>query len=327
MKSNETLINAKYVYLDWNVFKYMKEPRKDKKELDLQFKETVIKLKKKYKFPFSFAHIRDRANHYSKEYYDKVREDFDFVKKISESVCVGVHESTPTLGIESIQERFEDYLIEIKSENFNIKNTFPFSLKVDVAKIDKEHPMYEFLEEREGIMTSNGMETFLQELYQAIFQDVGKYKKLRSFANKFDLESNLNQSYSYDEGLYLERLICHLYPFLSSFQDDVETLKKKWPKIAERWFSINNKDLSKDLLLIQGYTLLDMHPLFNEKLKKGKNTLDNILRDGNHCFFASKANYFVSEDDQTRTKVSFLYDVYGIKTKVVSEYEFLNYFS
>lgn len=133
MKSNETLINAKYVYLDWNGFKYMKEPRKDKKELDLQFQETVIKLKKKYKFPFIFAHIRDRANHYSEEYYDKVREDFDFVKKISESVCVRVHESTPTLGIESIQERFEDYLTEIKSENFNIKNTFLFSLHVETV--------------------------------------------------------------------------------------------------------------------------------------------------------------------------------------------------
>ncbi len=113
---------------------------------------------------------------------------------------------------------------------------------------------------------------------------------------------------------------------MDSFQDDIDTLAKKWPRIAEYWFSLNNKDLSQDLLLIQGYTLLDMHPLFKEKLKKGKNTLDNIVRDGNHCFYAAKAQYFVSEDEYTRQKVAFLYKAYGIKTKVVNEEGFLNCF-
>ena len=76
---------------------------------------------------------------------------------------------------------------------------------------------------------------------------------------------------------------------------------------------------------MQGYVLLDMHPLFKkEKLKKKKNTLDNIIRDGNHCYYASKAKYFVSEDEGVRKKVSFLYEVYGIKTNVKSEQEFMN---
>ena len=49
LQIDKTLLNARYIYLDWNVIKYMKEPRLDKGGLDKEFKNTVIKLKKKYK--------------------------------------------------------------------------------------------------------------------------------------------------------------------------------------------------------------------------------------------------------------------------------------
>lgn len=67
-----------------------------------------------------------------------------------------------------------------------------------------------------------------------------------------------------------------------------------------------------------------MHPLFGEKLKKNKNTLDNIIRDGNHVYYASEADFFVSEDETTRKKTSFMYEAFDIRTKVVSEKEFLS---
>ena len=49
-------------------------------------------------------------------------------------------------------------------------------------------------------------------------------------------------------------------------------MTNKLSDIVENWFSLNNTDLSQELLLTQGYVLLDMHPLFNEKLKKQKST-------------------------------------------------------
>lgn len=75
----------------------------------------------------------------------------------------------------------------------------------------------------------------------------------------------------------------------------------------------NDSNLGQDQLLIQGHSLIDMHPLFKEKLKKGKNILDNIIKDGNQCFFASGAQHFVSEDETTSKKADFLYEAYGIK--------------
>lgn len=305
----------------------MKEPRIDKVELDKQFKELVVKLKKKYKFPFSSAHIYDRANRYSEEYYDKVKEDFIFVETISDSVCVGTYNNEPALGIESIHKCFDEYISREKNDTINIENSFPYSFQVDMERIDKTHPMYDFLKEQSGRISADGMDTFIQELYNKIFFDTKKYKEFRDYIEKLDLENQLNQVNSYKELQRLENLLFHLYPFLSSFQDSEEYLKERWAKIAERWFSLNNKSpLGLEQLLVQGYMLLDMHPLFKEKLKKGKNTLDNIVRDGNHCFYASKGQYFVSEDKYTRDKSEFLYAAYGINTKVVCEKEFLKNF-
>lgn len=325
MTIDDKLLQEKYVYLDWNVFKYMKEPRDG--ELDNDFKNLVFKLKRKYKFPFSYAHIKDRANRYSEEYHEKVKEDFEFVGTITDSICIGLSEDEPVLCKESMQKCFDDYIAEKKFDSIENLAVFPFSLKIDMEKLDKEHPMYEFLMENQGELSCEGMDKFLQKMYQCIFTDINTYKKMRDFIKKFDLTKDLNQRYSCDEVQILNRLLFHIYPFINSFQYDEEELKKNWQHIAKRWFSLNNTlPLAKSLLMIQGYILLDMHPLFQEKMKKGKNTLDNIIRDGNHCFYASNGQFFVSEDDYTRRKTSFLYDAYNIGTKVVSEKEFMNYF-
>lgn len=160
----------------------MKEPRTDKGEIDKQFKELVFKLKNKYKFPFSYAHIRDRANRYSKEHYEKVKQDLEFVESISDSICVEIYLGEPVLYKVDIQDCFEDYISEdyISKEEkntLNISTSFQFSYKVDMQKIDKNHPMYDFLLESNGMIDAKGMDEFLQNMYQFIFSDAVRYKK------------------------------------------------------------------------------------------------------------------------------------------------------
>ena len=79
----------KYIYLDWNIVKNMISPRKGSSELDEELKSTIINLKKKYKFPYSHAHIKDRANHYSEEYREAVEKDFLFYEKIVKKIIFG----------------------------------------------------------------------------------------------------------------------------------------------------------------------------------------------------------------------------------------------
>lgn len=330
-KSNEELLHARYVYLDWNVIKYMKDSRPDKGQLDIDFKNLVFKLKHKYKFPCSIAHIKDRATRYSPEHKDRVQQDLEFVKQLSDLVCVGFDDKNqnPVLGkLHSIQEWFDSYVINYRKDIPSFEDSFPYIINVDMTKVSDKHPMYDILKKYNGKISDVTMSSFLQCLYETIFVDASKYKNIREHAQNMDWSQVSFSEIPADEEARLNKLLFHLGPFLHSFKDDKLQLKSKWKQIAEKWFSLNNPlPLQKSLLLIQGYTLLDLHPLFKEKLKKGKNTLDNILRDGQHCFFASKANYFVSEDEYTRNKATFLYEVYGEKVKVVDESGFMNCFS
>lgn len=326
MQIDTTILHAKYIYLDWNVIKYMKEPRSSKGDLDERFKSTVFKLKTKYKFPYSMAHIRDRANNYSQEHFDKVKEDFEFAQNINDMTCLAIKDEKLLIVKENICNCFDDYLSQKEEKVSLMGNYLPFTFTIDMEKLDQSHPMYDFLKRKGGILSVNSMEEFLMEMYACIFKDTNMYKRMRNYIEKLDLKKDLEQLYSYEQLTVLNKLLYHMFPFLESFGDNEDTLVEKWPKIAERWFAQNNACIRRDLLLIQGYALLDMHPLFQEPLKKGKNTLDNIVRDGNHCFYASQGQYFVSEDAQTRKKVAFLYKTYGIRTKVVGEEEFLNFF-
>lgn len=306
----------------------MKNPRPDN-DVDIQFKDAVFRLKKKFCFPYSDGHIKDRANGFSAEHIKKVIDDISFAEVINENHCVGICNNEPIIVKKSMKQFLEEYINKKTICTLLEENMWKLpDLTIDISKINEEHPMYEVLKNHNGILSACNVNEFLYDIYCKIFSDKDCYKKFRNYIQKNDLVKNI-QSVSvsnYNELLVLENLVYSLSPFLETFNDDRETLSGKWKNIAERWFSAESKKLTMDLLLIQGYTLLDMHPLFKEKLKKGKNTLDNIIRDGNHCFFASKADYFVTEDAHTREKTMFLYKVYGIKTKVVSEKQFLEHF-
>lgn len=147
-KIDDTLLCSKYIYLDWNIFKYMKEHRNEKEELDTQFKNLVFKLKKKYKFPFSYAHIKDRANHYSEEHSARVKEDIEFVEAVTDSICVGISEKETELILyrASMQKCFDDYISKEKDYRIDGLATLPNPLNIDMERLDKEHPMYDFFE-------------------------------------------------------------------------------------------------------------------------------------------------------------------------------------
>ena len=52
----------KYIYLDWNVYKYLSEPRQDKGNTDIDMLSTIKSLKNKFIFPYSEGHIKDKAS-------------------------------------------------------------------------------------------------------------------------------------------------------------------------------------------------------------------------------------------------------------------------
>lgn len=171
------------------------------------------------------------------------------------------------------------------------------------------------------------MDEFLLSIYNSIFTDNQVYKRFRTFVSKENISEDIfEKSYSPDQIPLLNKLLCHLFPFIESFSYDEDKLSSNWKHIILSWASFNNPNKTQEQLINLSYGLLDINPLFQEKLKGKKNTLDNIRRDGINCMLASRAAYFVSEDSFTREKAKFIYKAFGINTKVVSKSEFLSIF-
>ena len=326
------IIDSPYIYIDWNVVKYMKEPRSNCIRMDNECRETIYKLKRKYKFPFSEAHIQDRASKFREEYRDKVIEDFMFFGGISDNLVIGRCEEKDKFimqyynPMKMFNDEVEKIENKVKQDNlYTPQGTF----QADMSKIGEDHPLYEMLKANNGLYTPTAMNDYIEKMFDKIFSDANEYKRFRNYIGKVNIDKNelLNQQSNLGDMLYAQYLYNHMQEFVKSMQYNREELKQNWENITKEYLSMSSTtNLSKEKSLIQGYMLLEMHPIFYDQLKNKKNTLDNIRRDAMHVYYASEAKYFISEDLHTREKTKFLYEVYNIKTKVVSEEEFLEYF-
>lgn len=326
----DNFIPHKYIYLDWNVYFYMEYPRQnDKGKIDEAMKELVMSLKDEYFFPYSEGHIQDLSSKFDESKRGYIKTDIAFAETINNQWCAGGGSTEKAIKIAFQKKPMIDFFNEhIKRSNPTVEDLLNgmgdinFSeFDVDMSKVLKDHPLYEAMKANGGKMSSEILKKMLVDSYPNMFSNSGLYKQMRNYVDKVNL-NNLNQPMQFVDRIEADRELYYQKFFYDCLDDDEKTLQGKWASVVKRYFSRNGGNVPLEEQLIQGYSLLDMHPLFHDKLKKN-NTLDNIRRDGIHCFYASKADYLVSEDEKTRQKISFMYDAYGIRTKVVSEEEFI----
>ena len=181
----DDVCDRKYIYLDWNVFKYIKEPRKDKEELDKDFKEIVIRTRRKYVYPFSEAHMRDRANNYKPEYRSCVEEDLSFAEAISEGYCLAYRPDKGWLQPikQSITEVFDQVRLLQRATPLDLSAVYPEMFPVEVAKEDLEND--ELLTgtlSGEGdriVWDRNKMIEFAERIFWECFDNNTTYERVR----------------------------------------------------------------------------------------------------------------------------------------------------
>ena len=78
----------------------------------------------------------------------------------------------------------------------------------------------------------------------------------------------------------------------------------------------NGKEFSLHNHFAAIFELLDMFGYWTDK----HTVKSNVARlwDSSHCYFASFCDYFISDDKRTRNKAKVVFDLYDIKTKVLS---------
>lgn len=328
---DKTILDKEYILLDWNVIKYLKTYRNSN---DKQCLQLIKHMYSRYEFPFCESHLRDLARSFSEDNRQLIEADLDFLTAISRSVAVGENSKTKKLCLctnNNPKTLFDDIRNEVSySPNIRPEMNPREIFKVDMQKLDTNHPMREMLEKSGGIYTPDIMADFLNGLYKTIFSDQQKYKDIRNQAThiKLDLKKNCGYILPCDKALF-DNLYTHAMPFLESLEiTDEDKLASVWKDVVREWLQINlDSNVPEGELITTAYSMLDYHPLFREKLKKGKNTLSNIIRDSKMIYYASSSKYFVSEDKACLKKASFIFKAFQYKTKVIDIDQFVQIFS
>lgn len=162
---NPDEVNDPYIYLDWNVFKYMKNNRSKYKELDEEFSKLIDKIKKRYRIPISPAHIKDRMSRFSETYIEDVREDFAFVDSVCEGDFIGnIPNKNDQLGLvkADIKNCYVDYMNEKENlENDESFASFISDCVINPNSVSSSHPMYCYLKDNQGNVKD--FDTFLEK--------------------------------------------------------------------------------------------------------------------------------------------------------------------
>lgn len=320
----------KYIYLDWNVIKYIKKPRENNLENDILFKEIVNSLSKKYRFPFCEAHLKDLTNGYNEETKKYVDDDLKFLNQLSNKKAIGINDKGGFTIVEHDSEILFKEIISEKNKELDLTNINDpnGTFKVDMDKMDKDNPLYEKLKENDGVYSPGLMKSFHKELYDKIFTEIDPYKDFRKYIPNVIEAIDKNETLTMNK--HQEKIYENIKPFINTIKNNnIETFEENFLEIFREFMLATRHDVDKMELgekITLAYSLLDFHPYFKEKITK-KNKLSNMVRDSKHIYYAHKAKYYVTEDESTQEKTQFIYRVFNIDTVVIGINEFITKFS
>ncbi len=319
-----------YIYLDWNIFKYLKS--KDEKYDSLR--ETVENVMRGYVLPYSEAHIYDLLSNFDASKYEYVKSDLEIVTKYSKNVVVGEGTNSGEFVME-IYEPIEIFnkvrkLSEESKPHVDIAkiagNDPNGTVKIDMDKMNKDSPLYAMLENTTGWYIPEIAAAYFANQFQSIFDEKDPYRSIRNAVKQ--VREGIKNNKTLEMTKEIEDYISKAEKFLELIEvDDMEVLKSNFIEAFSSHLSLTGKtidDLSVRNKIVNAYALIDFHPLFQEKIKN--NRASNMTRDSVHAYYAMKSKYFISFDKATIEKTNFVYEVFGIKTKALHMDDFVKKF-
>lgn len=328
--SSDKIIRKEYIMLDWNVIKYLKSPRGTR---DSECKNVIELIRKRYEFPFCEAHLRDLAKSYSEQNMTRVNDDLCFLQRLSNGVVIAVEDKSESFYLTeySTDRLFQEIInTDVSEPSITPEMTLQSTFKVDMDALHQNHPMRNMLENNGGVYNPESMSTWLSDLFDPLFNETDDYKRFREYLTnlKSDL-LNENNCMNFHDRLTKKMLLPYVMPLLDSLEiENEDALADKWKDVITKWLLLQfNGKIPFGALITTAYNMLDLHPLFKEKLKNRKNTLSNITRDSKMIYYASSSKYFTTEDKNCTRKAAFVFKVFNCNTKVMNIEEFIQIFS
>jgi hypothetical protein len=328
------------IYLDYNVFKYLKTPRKEKETIDKIFSEKINFIKSnKGLILYSRIHLLDlkKGDYKSEEIRKLIDNDLGHISKVTDNYCA-YYDTVETIPVVKIIDPilFFDELIEDDDDTYNNMNKLlNGEIVSDIPEIEAQ---YNQLREQFKVEIDNPF--YGQEMnvvpdyfkpfatkpkisYKDMFeQGILNYKLLTSNPLAYkELRKKTNSIYNF--GLETEN-------FISQESVDKYLLGKPLGKTflnnLKQMFVFRNKDFEKSSLMEkiqQSFILLDMYGIAKEKISN-KNHFPNITDDALHASIAAYCKLFILEDEHAYKKTKLIYQYFNVATNVMKIDEFNN---
>lgn len=323
------------VYLDWNVMSGMKNNH-------FQELNDIILNKDKFLLLYSTSHIGDifaSIKNHNEEEQKIVREDLDYITYLTDDLCLVNNSKEVVLSRYQPGELLDDRISEAPLfEDFSLDNLF--------SSIEEDNPMFEMVNSMKSMLSSISLDFAFKEAYDnpesaammdKIFPGLKDDKTMNGFFNSFGkMFHNMNETEDYKDlrnmvqqigvnsGHFNENknpfeIIDNAYKNTGIGSFDVDKYFDK-TKNAPEWFN----DITNE------YVKLDMHGFKADKVKvnnKEKNTFKNTTEDASHSAFASRCEFYITNDDKNYHKTKAVFQKLGIYTIVLKPNEFIQYYN
>lgn len=327
------------VYLDWNVMSGMKNnyfPELNK----------IFQNKEKFLLIYSTSHIGDifaSIKNHSEEEKKIIQEDLDYITFLTDDLCFINNSKEIELTRYSPTEFLNQLIHEAPLfEDFSLDNLFN-----SLEEENKDNPLAAMITSLKNMLSALPLDSILNDAFKnpesaeilekmfpgwkddqtmsGFFKSFGKtyhnlnetdyYKDLRDVVQKIGVNSG-----HFNESKNPFDVIDKAYKNTGISDFEVNKYFKSNNKNAPEWFN----DISNE------YIKLDIHGFKADKVKvtdKEKNTFKNTTEDASHSAFASRCEFYITNDDKNYHKTKAVFHKLDIFTVVLKPNEFLEYYN
>jgi hypothetical protein len=315
------------IYFDKQIFSKLFKPNDSRIE---EFLNQVLANRSQFLFCYSHAHLLDLKNDKSDFKYLEL----DFMEKIVQDNYLSYHflKKTTSCYLVNPKEAFNSLEVE---EEFTFETIFNDLLHEDSTP-----------EEIENVnkLKELGEQEFLNLNRLNLEELSGDNKKLFEYffdsgSNSISLSNLFDKIEGFSKILSTEREVYKTLRNVSVQSTNAKNIKCSTTQnfnIAENYSqfidsvlkAINpngDKQIPFHELFCAAYLFLDLYGIQKEPSKKVK--FSSLKTDSYHSYYGAYCDFVVSEDKGFVDKTKLLYDIFGIKTKVLYLEEFIDYFN
>lgn len=323
------------IYLDWNVMSGMKNNH-------FQELNDIILKKDKFLLLYSSSHIGDifaSIKNHSEEEQKLVREDLDYITYLTDDLCLVNNSKEVVLNQYQPGELLNDRISEAPLfEDFSLDNLF--------SSIEVGNPMFGLISSMKSMISSIPLDSAFKEAFEnpesatmldKMFPGLKDDKTMNGFFKSFGkMFHNMNEKEDYKDLRNIVQQVGVNSGHFNENKNPFEVIDNAYKKIGIEGFEPDKYfDKTKNAPewfndITNEYVKLDIHGFKADKVKvtdKEKNTFKNTTEDASHSAFASRCEFYITNDDKNYHKTKAVFQKLRIYTIVLKPNEFVQYYN